>query len=55
MKNETIKKLLELIYILQDELLTEDGKTEQETHLLAMIEKETIALKESLEIYKNIK
>ena len=56
MKNETIENLLDLLYKLDDELLDEkEPETEQETHLLKMIEKETHELKESLIILNNMR
>lgn len=56
MKKETIENLLNLLYRLDDELLDEnEPETEQEMHLLEMIEKEVHDLKDSLIIIKNIK
>lgn len=56
MKKETIEKLLNLLYKLDDELLDEkEPETEQETYLLTMIEKEAHDLKDSLHIINNIR
>lgn len=56
MKKETIKKLLKLLYKLDDEFLEENTpKNEQEKQLLITVMKEAHELKDSLHIINNIR